>query len=383
MKLLPEKKTVIYGVTDRRKDPWYEKLNDFLIDKSPVATKTKSIFFHSLHLLVASGVSFTKALEMLSARQKNQRFRRILDTIVYDMVKNGKSFSGALEKHPDVFSRPEIKVIYAGEISGTIEKNLSALAQQISKNLEIQMRVKTALMYPVTVLSAVAIAVVVVMIWVVPRFTDLFAQFPSSQLPLSTRTLIGFSDFVQGYWWFLALLIVGAGGLFTNWRKTNHGEREWDGFLLSFPWIGKIISDIQTVQIANNFSTLLKAGIPVERVLKILSNIVSNTVVGDDLARIGQKIIKGIPLFESFSQAPSIDPTLAEVIEVGEQGGNIPEILEKTAQQYQLEVDTQLKNLNTMIEPAIIILMGAMVVFMALAILTPILQLQEMFSHVT
>ena len=378
-----EPRKVIYGVTDRRKDSWFTKFNDFLIDNSPVKTKTKSIFFHSLHLLIASGVEFTKAIRMLADRQKNLRFRRVLDTVVFDMVKNGKSFSQSLEKYPDIFSRPETKVIYAGEISGTIEHNLSALARQIAKNLEVEMRIKSALMYPLAVLVAILLAIFVVMFWIVPRFTSLFAQFPASELPIATKILIGSSNFVQEYWWLIGIFLFGGITLFHNWKKTEQGRYEWDMRLLNLPVIKKIVSDIQTVQIASNFSTLINAGIPVEKVLKILSNIVSNTVVGREIGIIQQKILQGIPLYKGFADSPWIEPTLAEVIEVGEQGGNIPEILEKTAEQYQLEVDAQLKNINTLIEPIVIVVMGGMVVFMALAILTPILQLQEMFSTIS
>lgn len=378
----PKREPVVYGITDRRNDPWYKKLNDFLIDQSGVSKKQKSIFFQSLHLLVASGVEFTKSIRMLAARQKNQRFRRILDTVVYDMVSNGKSFSQALEKYPRTFSRPETKVLYAGEISGTIEHNLGALARQISKNLEVEMRIRSALMYPITVFVALILALAVVMLWVVPRFTVLFEQFPSSELPRATRFLIALSEYSIQYWWFIGLILFGGGALFQNWKRTDHGRREWDGFLLTLPGIKKIISDIQTVQIASNFATLMKAGIPVEKVLKILSSIVSNSVVADDIKTIHHKTLRGVPIFQCFAEAPHLDTTLSEVIEVGEQGGNIPEILQKTADQYEMEVDAQLKNINTIIEPIIIIVMGGMVVFMALAILTPILQLQELFSNV-
>lgn len=387
MNILPtekkENREVIYGVTDRRNDSWLIKINDFVIDHSPINIKQKSIFFHSLQLLVGAGVEFTKALRILAERQRNERFKRILNTIVYDMIHNGKSFSQALEKFPQIFSPSDIKVIYAGEISGTVEENLSSLARQISKNLEIQLRIQSALMYPITVFVAIILAILVVMIWVVPKFMVLFEEFPSSELPMATKVLMGASDFIQSFWWFLGTVIIGIWFLFQNWKHTERGKRDWHGFLLKIPRINKIISNIQTIQIASNFSTLLDAGISVERVLKILTNIVSNSVVGDTIQDIEQKVILGTPLHRAFREAPILDETLAEVIEVGEQTGNIPLILKKTADQYEMEVDAQLKNINTIIEPFIIIVMGGCVVFMALAILTPILQLQELFTTIS
>lgn len=375
-----ERRVVIYGVTDRRNDSWIQKLNDFLIDHSAIPMKQKSLFFHSLQLLVSSGVEFTKSLSMLATRQRNEHMRRVLDTIVYDMMTGGKSFSVALEKHPTVFSPSDSKVIYAGEISGTIEENLASLSRQISKNMEVQMRVQSALMYPIAVFGAIVLAGAVVMLWVVPKFMVLFKDFPDSELPFSTKVLMGTSAFLQNYWWLLALLCVGGWFLFQNWKKTEVGKREWHGLLLRIPRIKDIVSHIQTIQIASNFSSLMEAGISVEKVLRILSHIVSNSVIGDAMKAVEQETIQGTPLHKAFRNQSILDETLAEVIEVGEQTGNIPVILKKTADQYEMEVDSQLKNINTIIEPVIIIVMGAMVVFMALAILTPILQLQQLFT---
>ncbi len=377
-----QRRSIIYGVTDRRGDPLAQKLNDFIIDRTTISLKQKSLFFHSLQLLVSSGVEFTKALKILADRQRNERFHRVLDTIVYDMMMGGKSFSDALSKYPQIFTQSDVKVIYAGEISGTIEENLASLSRQISKNLEVQMRVQSALMYPITVLVAIILAVFVVMLWVVPRFMVLFKDFPASQLPFSTKVLMGVSEWFQLYWWMMAFFIGGGWIMFRNWKQTEIGKREWHGFVLSIPKVRDIVSQIQTIQIASNFSSLMQAGIPVEKVLKIISQIVSNSVVGDALAQVQRDTVQGVPLHEAFQRQSVLDETLSEVIEIGEQTGNIPEILKKTSDQYEMEVDSQLKNINTIIEPVIIIVMGGMVVFMALAILTPILQLQELFTTV-
>ncbi len=375
-----EIRKVIYGITDRRFDPWWQKLNDFLIDHSPVKQKEKSIFFNSLQLLVSSGVRIVKALEILAERQRNLRFRRILDTIIYDMLEKGFSFSKALEKYPTIFKKPEIKIIYAGEVSGQVEQNLGSVAKQISKNIEIAIRIKSAMMYPITVISAIIIATGIIMVFVVPKFMVLFAEFPASELPISTRILMGVSNFVQQFWWFIITLSIGGWFIFQNWKRTETGKRQWDGFILKLPKIKNIIRNIQTIQISSNFSTLMAAGISVDKALHILGEIVSNSVMTDAIWEVKRKTIAGTELHTSFKEDPLFDPVLGEVIEIGEKGGKIPSILEKTATQYQIEVDAQLKNINTIIEPIILVLMGGAVVFMALAIMTPIFKLQELFT---
>jgi MSHA biogenesis protein MshG len=379
---LPTKKKereVIYGVTDRRQDPFLVKLNDFLIDHSPVTPKEKGLFFNSLQLLVNSGVRFPRALEMLTRRSRNQRFKRVLRTIGHDMQIRGESFSKAMEKYPDIFSTSETRMIYSGEITGKIEEILDSIAIQIQKNIEIELRVKSALMYPMVVFIAILLAAVIVMVFLVPKFEALFADF-GSELPLATRMLINTSNFMQAYWW-LCFAIIGAGtALFKNWKKSDTGRIQWDGFILQLPLVKGLINNLQTVRIASNFSTLMRSGIPVNKALHILSEIMPNAVIGEGIFNVEMAIREGKQLHESFAKNPHFDPILSEVIEIGEKTGAVPEILHKTAIQYEREVDAQLNNLTSMLDPIIIIIVALAVVFMAMAIMVPIFKMNDLFA---
>ena len=230
----PKKREIIYGVTDRQNDPFLVKVNDFLIDHGRVTLKEKSLFFNSLRLLVNSGVPFTKSLRMLAKRTTNIKLFRVINTMVYDMEKNGQSFSGAMIKHPSIFSSSETKMIYSGEISGKIEKTLNSIATQLQKSIEFEMQIKSALLYPATVFTAIIIAGIIVVMFIIPQFVSLFAEF-GGDLPLSTKTLLWISDFMIQFWWILLCFLIGSVFAFSSWKKTEEGRKEWDRFILNLP----------------------------------------------------------------------------------------------------------------------------------------------------
>lgn len=376
----PKLRNVVYGVTNRQNDPLILKINDFLLDHQRISLKEKSLFFNSLRLLVNSGIQFTKALRMLGHRTTNVRLSRIINTIVYDMEKDGNSFSGAISKYPTVFENSEIKMIYSGELTGKIEKTLDYIAVQLQKSIELEMRIKNSLMYPITVFLAIILAGIIVVMFIVPKFVALFSEF-GGELPFATKFLMGISNLFINFWWFLLTVVIGCVFAFNSWKKSDNGKRSWDHFLLNVPIIKALINNIQTVRITTNFSTLMNAGIPVNKALRVLAEIIKNSIISDAIFNIEMKVRKGQTLNESFREEKSIDPVVAEILEVGEQSGSIGEVLKKLGTQYELEVDSQLKNLTTIIEPIIILIVGGAVVFMAIAILGPIFQLQELFSN--
>ena len=374
----PKLRRVIYGITNRIHDPVLLQINDFIIDHSSISLKEKNLLFHSLQLLVGSGVKFTKSLKMLSERTQNIRLSRILDTVVYDMENQGLSFSAALQKYP-VFSNSEIKMIYSGEITGNIEDSLQTIATQLQKSIELQIQVKNALTYPLVVFFAIFLAGVVVVMFIVPKFIGLFSEFGSS-LPWSTKLLMQTSDFFIHFWWLIFMALIGAVFAFKKWTTSPDGKITWDRFLLKIPIFAPIINNIQTVRITNNFSCLMQSGIPVSKALRILSEIIPNAAITESIENIEINVREGMAIHKSFRQETILDPVISEIIDVGEQTGRIPEVLGKLGSQYELEVESQLKNLTTLIEPLVIIVVGAAVVFMAMAIMTPIFQMQELFT---
>ncbi len=372
---------VIYGITDRRNDPTLVKINDFLIDHSRISLKEKKLFFHSLQLLVNSGMRFIRSLQMLAERTQNLRLKRILDTIAYDMNSQGMHFSDAIAKYPTVFSEYEIKMIHSGELTGKIRDSLQSIAEQLRKNIKLESQIRSAMLYPATVLGAIVLAATIVLIYIIPKFTILFSEF-AIELPFFTRLLIGISNFFVNFWWVIIISVWAIWQVFKNWKNSEEGKREWDKILLNLPIIGSLIRNIQTIRIANNFSTLMKAGIPVHKTLRILNEIMPNSVIKDALFTIELNVENGMRIYESFTKEKDLDPILGEVIEIGEKSGNISDVLDKVGEQYELEVESQLKNMTTLLEPIVILIVGVAVVFMAMAVLTPIFELQKAFGTI-
>lgn len=374
-----DKQRIIYGVTDRSQIPLHEKINDFLINNSPVSGKEKSLFFNSFRLLVKSGIPVIKAIKMLADRTTNLRFQRILDTVEHDLTQRGSTLSGAMSKHPQIFSRSEIKMIYSGEISGKIEEVLDTITQQIQKNIELERRVRSALMYPMTVVGMIVVAIVVVMMFVVPKFESMFADF-GAELPLSTRILIGSSQFFQSYWWFVFVIVIAIGLIFKNWKNSESGSRSWDRWIHSLPGIGNIARNINTVRLAHNAGAMLAAGLPLEKTLRVLHDILESPCQRDAVMSIEHGIRNGKLLHEAFAEEEILDPVLAEMMEIGEKSGKISEVMLQIGDQYEAEVDAQLSNLSGLIEPVIIVIVGLAVVFLAMAIMTPVFQMQSLFA---
>lgn len=384
-KIFSEKKEareVVYGVTDRSNDSWIVSLNEWLIDSGRVRDKEKELMYSSLELLVRSGVKFTKAIRLLAKRAKNERLKRILRTIAYDMENRGMSFSASMTKYPDVFEASESKMIYSGEVTGQLEQTLGAIAQQVQKNLQLRMQVKSALTYPMVVFAAILGAIIVVINVIVPSLAGMFTEF-GSELPKSTQILLWMSESFKQYWWLCLGGFAIGGSVFQAWKKTYEGKRLWDGIWLKAPLIRSIANNIQTVRVSGNLSTLLDSGVSVPKALHILGEMMPNSVVGDALFNVEQRVVHGDQLHTCFQEEPVFDEVLGEVMEVGEKGGKVAEILRKTGRQYQLELDSQLKNLMTIMEPLVIVFVGGAVILMALAILTPILQLTTLFAEGT
>lgn len=370
---------VIYGVTDRSQIPFHEKINDFLINNSPVTSKERSLFFNSFRLLVRSGVPVIRAIRMLARRTTNPRFERILDTMEHDLVQRGSTLSGAMSKHPQIFPRSEIKMIYSGEISGKLEEVLDTVTQQIQKNIELERRVKSALMYPTVVMVMIAVAIVVIMIFVVPTFETMFSDF-GEDLPTSTKILINSSQFLQHYWWFAGVVVAAIVLMFKNWKNSDNGSRVWDRWIHSLPGIGGIVRNINTVRLADNAGAMLASGLPLEKTLRVLHDILVSPCQRDAIVEIEQGIRHGKLLHEAFAEQEILDPVLAEMLEIGSKAGTISEVLLQIGEQYESEVNAQLKNLSQLIEPVVIVIVGLAVVFLALAIMTPVFKMQSLFA---
>ncbi len=359
-----EKKTASTGANvEIRKPKFLQKVSlDELI-----------IFSRQMRSLTKAGVPITRAMRGLAQSVRNPLFEETLTSIAADL-EQGHTLSGAINQHPKVFSRLYVSLIHVGENTGNLDEAFS----QISKHLELERttikNIKSATRYPTFVILAIVIAMGVINVFVIPAFAGVFDSL-GAQLPWQTQVLISISDFTVNYWYLMLGGAVSAFVGFKRYIKTEQGLLKWDQAKLRMPVVGGLFTRITLGRFSRTFALVMRAGIPIEQGLAIVSTAVGNTYIGDKI----QGMRKGIERGESFTrtaqQAQMFSALVLQMLAVGEETGNVDELLEEAADFYEQEVDYDLKGLASAIEPILIVAIGMMVLVLALGVFLPLWEL--------
>jgi type IV pilus assembly protein PilC len=370
---------IVYGIYDNRDQPLWVRLNDFLIDSSSVSDLEKLYFYQLLGVMLDAGMPIAKALKILAAQTKDKRFQRILDTVAHD-VAGGVAFSVALSKFPAIFDEAEVGMIHSGESTGTLEQILIRLSDQLEKTLALTVKVKGALFYPVMVLFALAVALTLILIIVVPRLTAIFAE-AQGQLPASTKLLIALSNFLQNWWWFLFLVLIGIYLSAKYFFATEDGKEWWDYKKLKLPIFGTIWQKLAISRFVRTLANLMGAGIMVSEALTLTGQAVGNLAYRHKAEEIRIKVEQGEKISAHLGGADELFPdSVVNMIEIGESSAGLEKTAEKIATQYDREVEYALKNLTAALEPITIGVLGLAIGFLALAVLSPIFRLSEIIQ---
>lgn len=331
-----------------------------------------------LATMIESGLILSEALDILRDEQHNHHFKQVWDDVGQD-VKSGLDLASALKKHPDVFPDLYSNLVKAGESSGKLDSVLSQMAVNLEKSREFRGKVKGALIYPVIILVTMFIVITVMVLFVIPKLTSLYSQ-SNVELPLPTKILIGISAFATQFWVVILLIMVVGGILFARWVKTVSGRYSFDLFLLKLPVIKRIIQGIVLADFTRTFGLLATAGIPILNSLEIVSSVLSNSVYTRALKESLKGVERGLPLskeLQSIGVFPSIIPAM---MRVGEETGKVDEVSFKLAEYFEQESDQLVKNLTVIMEPAVLVILGAGVAFLVLSIILPIYKLTTSFS---
>lgn len=335
--------------------------------------KEKMFFTEYLALMLKGGASLAEALEILKTEARSRRFRKTLNDVLKRILE-GESLEKAMSQHPKVFDRFYQNIVRVGEKSGSLEENLKYLALKIKKDAEMKNKVKGALIYPLIIVFLVLVVAFAVTFFVLPQITNLFYLL-KVELPLITRGLISFVSFSQKYWLFIlsaVLVLVLAIGFL---QKLKRVKFFLDRLSLSLPFLGQIFKNLNLSFFSRTFYILLKSGVPLSESLIILSETLPNEVYKRNLLSLRSKIEGGEKISQGLKAAPQIFPAVfSGMILVGERSGTLEESLLYLADYHEKEVDTALKNLSTVLEPVLLIFVGILVAFLALAIITPIYQ---------
>ena len=340
---------------------------------NPIKGRDLVIFSRQFSVMMSAGVPIAEALITIVDQTENLKFRDILSKVAYD-VDNGSFLSDALKKHPRTFSDFYCNVIKAGETSGKLDEVLNYLAEEIEKDYDLTKKFRGALIYPLFVICGLVVVGFIFIFFVLPELTKIL-QETGGTLPLATRIVIGSIEFFKNYFiafLFILIVIVVFSRIFL---KTDLGKKTRDIFLLKLPVIGKILQLVYLVRFSRSLSILLKGGISITKSLDIVGDIVKNTVYKNIIKKTIDEVEEGgsiVGVLESSEYVPKMIP---QMMAVGEDTGRLDEVLDDIAKFYDKDVNNKLGNLNVILEPAIMVIMGIGVGIMVAAIILPMYNL--------
>jgi type II secretory pathway component PulF len=326
------------------------------------------MFTRQLVTLLRAGVPMLTALEALRD-QSGKAFAPAVNKIYVDVM-SGKSFSQALDQHPNVFSKLYVNSVKAGEMSGSLDLVLERMGALIKHDAEIKKKVKAALQYPSFVMAAMILAFIVVMTMVVPNFAKMFEGL-NMELPLPTKIMLGISTFMKKNVLFVVGFAVTAAVAFRTYIRTAKGRFWWDGLLLKIPLIGNVVLKSAMSRFTRMFETLNRSGLPILQTLTTVAGAVGNTVIEKQIQQVALGVEKGEGISGSMKKSTLFPPMVNRMIAIGEQSGSLDNMLDNIAGHYDLEVEHAVKSLTGMIEPVLTVVMGGAVIILMLGIFLP------------
>lgn len=328
------------------------------------------LFFRQIYTLLKAGVPIMRALTGLQESAVNQGMKKVLQDL-RESLDSGRELSAAMARHPRVFDGFSINMVRVGEMTGMLEEIFLRLFHHMEFERFMREQVRSALRYPSFVVLAMGVAIVVVNIWVIPAFAKVFKGF-KAELPLMTRVLIGFSDFMVANWIYMLLLVVAAVFGFRSWVATRGGRYAWDKFKLRVPIAGKIVRKATLARFARSFALASRSGVPVIQALSNVAQTVDNAFISDKIERMRDGVERGESVLRSAIGAGVFTPVVIQMVAVGEESGSLDDMMQEIAEMYQREVEYDLKTLAQQIEPILIVFLGIMVLVLAMGIFLPL-----------
>ena len=335
------------------------------------------IFTRQLMTLQRSGVSILVSLESIREQTANTYFKDIIGEITRD-IETGKTLSETLSKFPKVFSDVYINMIRAGEAAGILDSVLDRVANFLEHEQEVNMKIKQATRYPMLVILSISMAFPAVVMFIIPKFSSLFARF-NAQLPLPTRMLLGLNFILTHYWYLIILAIGGVIASFRNFINTKKGRYLWDNFKLKVPVFGELTLKISMSRFSRMTSVLSASGIPILNTLEIVKDAIGNRIVANSVENIVKAVNEGKGMVEPMKASGLFPSIVMQMVKIGEETGKIDDLLLRVADYYDSQVDYTVRNLTTLIEPILIFVIGILVLILALAIFLPMWNLMSLF----
>lgn len=356
------------------------KEEEFSLDRileslSKIKTKEKVFFTRQLATMVNAGLPLVQALNTLAEEIPNKKFKEVIYQIAGD-VEGGMALSEALGRFPDIFPKVYIALVRSGEVSGSLDKVLNNLALQMEKDYSLISKIKSAFYYPAFILIAMVAVIFLMMVYVIPQLTEIF-QESNVQLPLTTRLIVGLSNFMVNFWYLVLVLFIGMIFGFRVYINTEAGRRTWDAFKIKFPLIKKLVREVYMERFTRTFGLLMQSGLSVLDALDIASDVIGNTIYKEIILKIKKKVEVGEKISENLKEYPEFPILVAQMMAVGEDTGQIDEVCLRLSRFFEEEVDNTVKGLTSLIEPVLMVILGVGVGILVGSIIMPIYQLAQ------
>ncbi|MBI2590015.1 type II secretion system F family protein [Candidatus Berkelbacteria bacterium] len=338
-----------------------------------VSVREKSFLARQLATMLASGLALNRAVAILVAQTQNKTLKTALQGIETDL-EGGLPFSGAIAKHPKIFDRVFVNVVISGESVGRLADVLNQLADQLEKDSGFMNRVKGALAYPAFVFVAMIVVGAITMVYIIPQLQSVFEE-AGAELPFLTRMIIAISHFLQNYWWLIIIFVVVGLAVGRTYFRSKAGERLWGLIQLHLP--GHLGYDIYMARFNRTLGMLVQAGTPIIEAISVTASVMDNLLYREYLAAAADQVKRGVPLSVPLQKTALFPLIVGQMIAVGEQTGRLDQILLKLAEYYEEEADSKIKQLSSLIEPIVIVLIGVGVGILVYAILVPIYNIAQ------
>jgi type IV pilus assembly protein PilC len=340
-----------------------------------VKLKQVAVFSRQFATMVNSGLPILRALSILAEQTENKELARVLGEARLD-VEQGSSLSGALAKHDRVFNNLYISMVRAGETGGSLDSTLVRLAEMIEREVTLRGKIKSAMTYPVAVVALVVLIMSAMLLFVVPQFESIYASL-DAKLPLPTRTLLAMSKAFKSLWFLFLGGAIGARFFLKRWKQTEHGREVLDGLKLRVPVFGSLFHRTALSRFSSTLAMLLKSGVPILQSLEIVSETVSNKIIGKAITDVQLSVRDGESIAKPLTKHSVFPPMVVQMISVGEETGQVDTMLEKVATFYDQEVEAAVDALTSLIEPILIAVIGGCVGAAVVALYMPMFQVIE------
>ncbi|ACL74338.1 type II secretion system F family protein [Thioalkalivibrio sulfidiphilus] len=334
-----------------------------------------TLLARQLYALTKAGVPIIRGLNQLADASKNERMSKALREVVDDL-ESGRDLAGAMARHPDIFSPLFVSMVQVGEASGRLDDALLRVFNYMERERQTVNQIRTALRYPTFVVIAISVAIFILMAYVIPVFAQVFERF-DLDLPLATRAIITVSNFVSAWWWLILGGVAAAWFGFRQWTRRDDGRLWWDRQKLRFPVVGDIVLRASLARFARAFAMASRSGVPLLQALNVVSRTADNAYIAGKVRGMREGIERGETIARTAAASRVFTPLVMQMIAVGEETGQVDEMLDEVAEFYETEVDYDVRRLGETIQPVLVVAVGVIVFILALGVFLPMWDLTQ------